>query len=105
MLAYHSTPLENGYSPAKLLMGRRIHTTVPIFPRQLNPNLPDINKLKRKEKSMRKRQNSKRHHAKDLKPLQKGDSVWVIDIESEGTVTEEVSNRSYIVQTLYNSYR
>ena len=89
-------------------MGRRIRTTIPVPPRQLNPNLPDINKLKEKEKSMRKRQKSnfdQRHRAKDLKPLQKGDSVWVIDIESEGIVTEEVSNRSYIVQTPYNSYK
>ena len=29
MLAYRSTPLENGYSPAELLMGQKIHTTLP----------------------------------------------------------------------------
>lgn len=37
LMAYHSTPLQNGYSPAELLMGRKIHTTVPVSPDQLKP--------------------------------------------------------------------
>ena len=108
MLAYRSTPLENGYSPAELLMGRRLHTTIPVLPKQLKPKLPDANKLRKKEKSMRKRQKinfDQRHRAKDLIPLQKGESVWIIDIEAEGVVTEELSNRSYMVQTPYHYYR
>ena len=57
---------------------------------------------------MRKRQKinfDQRHRAKDLIPLQKGESVWIIDIEAEGVVTEELSNRSYMVQTPYHYYR
>ena len=30
LMAYRTTPLENGYSPAELLMGRKVRTTVPI---------------------------------------------------------------------------
>jgi len=39
MLAYRSTPLENGLSPAELLMGRQLRTTVPVIPQQVKPNL------------------------------------------------------------------
>ena len=31
MLAYRSTPLENGYSPVELLMGRLLRTTIPVY--------------------------------------------------------------------------
>ena len=53
MLAYRSTPLENGYSPAELLMGRKIRTTLPMSKKQLQPNLPNVAKLRTKEKKMR----------------------------------------------------
>ncbi|KAI3372673.1 hypothetical protein L3Q82_023134 [Scortum barcoo] len=41
LLAHRSTPLQNGYSPAQLLMGRHLRTTVPTLPSQLDPRLPD----------------------------------------------------------------
>ena len=93
VLAYCSTPLENGYSPAELLMGRQLRTTIPVLPKQLKPKLPDANKLGKMEKSMRKRQKinfDQRHRAKDLIPLQKGQSVWIIDIEAEGVITRTI---------------
>ncbi|GBL76764.1 hypothetical protein AVEN_53437-1 [Araneus ventricosus] len=30
LMAYGATPLENGFSPSELLMGRRINTTLPV---------------------------------------------------------------------------
>ena len=37
LMAYRSTPLENGYSPSELLFGRKIRTTVPVLPSNLLP--------------------------------------------------------------------
>ena len=57
LLAYRSTPLANGYSPAELLMGRKLRTTIPIISANLHPKLPDSSELKHKEGEMRQRQN------------------------------------------------
>ena len=46
LLAYRSTPLENGYSPAEILMGRKLRTTLPVVPDKLIPKLPDLAKLR-----------------------------------------------------------
>ena len=78
LLAYRSTPLENGYSPAEYLMGRKLRTTVPVALTQLVPHLPNFSKLKEKEKQLRERQRKNfnhHHHAVNLKQLQTGDNV------------------------------
>ena len=45
LLAYRSTPLENSYSPAELLMGRRLRSTILTVPKQLSPCLPKFPEL------------------------------------------------------------
>ncbi|KAJ8266788.1 hypothetical protein GJAV_G00134700 [Gymnothorax javanicus] len=45
-LAYRATRLQNGYSPAELLMGRRLRATVPALPTLLDRALPDYNASK-----------------------------------------------------------
>ena len=50
LLAYRSTPLKNGYSPAELLMCRRLRSTVPVVPEQLQPKMPDHSLLARRER-------------------------------------------------------
>ncbi|KAL6455308.1 hypothetical protein MHYP_G00362590 [Metynnis hypsauchen] len=55
ILHLKATPLQNGYSPAQLLMGRRLRTTVPILPALLVPALPnrDAVMLKERERKMK----------------------------------------------------
>ena len=55
LLTYRSTPLENGYSPSELLMGRKLRTTLPIAPEQLKSSLPKESVVKEKERKLKKR--------------------------------------------------
>ena len=55
MLTYRATPLENGYSPAELLMGRKLRTTLPQTTKQLEPSLPITDQLREKERRIRDR--------------------------------------------------
>ena len=48
LLAYRSSPVLGLYSPAELLMGRKLRTTVIVHPAQLVPELPDHAKFKEK---------------------------------------------------------
>ena len=45
--SYRSTPLENRYSPAELLMGRKLRTTIPTITEQLLPSIPPKSVVKR----------------------------------------------------------
>ena len=108
LLVHRSTPLENGYSPAELLMGRKLRTTVPVIPKALQPKLPNQKTLREKEREIRRRQQSnfnRRHKAKALEPLLPGEPVWIPDRNTTGTVTKEAASRSYEVQTESGRYR
>ena len=108
LLAYRSTPLENGYSPMELLIGRKLRTTVPVIGCKLVPKLPDRIALRTKEewiKDRQKRNFDTRHRARSLSPLQTGDAVWVADNEKSGTVVEESAPCSYLVATPDGTYR
>ena len=54
LMAYRATPLESGLSPAELLMGRKIRTTVPRVPSQLQPSWPYLDEFKEKDCSKSK---------------------------------------------------
>nr|XP_058955069.1 uncharacterized protein K02A2.6-like [Pocillopora verrucosa] len=49
LLAYRSTPLACKFSPAQLLMGRKLRNSVPMFHAKLNPHWPDLEKLHARE--------------------------------------------------------
>lgn len=101
LLAYRSTPMANGYSPAQLLMGRRLRTPVPQLPSLLAPDLPDESVVAAKERRRREKDTevfNRRHRARDLSHLTPGQPVWVSDAKARGTVISSHSTpRSYIV--------
>ncbi|UYV82408.1 K02A2.6-like, partial [Cordylochernes scorpioides] len=101
--AYRTMPLESGYSPAELLMGRRLRTSVPAIESSLMPRYLDSEALQEREKRRvinQKRLYDKRHDVHSLPPLQQGDSVWIRDQRVEGTVLHKSEEpRSYWVQT------
>ena len=55
LLTYRSTPLQNGYSPSKLLMGRRLQTQLPTRSANLYPkvHIKDRQLVEEKESSYR----------------------------------------------------
>ncbi|UYV71423.1 K02A2.6-like, partial [Cordylochernes scorpioides] len=109
LLEYRSTTLENGYSPAELLMGRKLRTTLPIAPENLNPRLVDSQTLKRKEGRRRKDMKSRydrRCGATDMEELSEGDTVWITDMQIWGIVKQKASTpRSYMVDTPVGTLR
>ena len=107
ILAYRSTSLECGYSPAQLLMSRNLRTTLPVIRDQKAPKVVNLSRLQEKEGNIKERQRqnyNRRHKAQELPQLESGDTVWIPDRDSSGTVVEEASPHSHIVDTPDGSY-
>ncbi len=85
-----NNPLANGYSPAELLMGRKLRTTVPVIPSVLNPGWMDLTRLKEEEKFRRQKQGkqfNKRHRAHDLPQFtSRRNLCGSVTLEKKGTV-------------------
>ena len=102
LLAYRSTPLKLGYSPAELLMGRNLRTTLPTANSQFKAHTPDEDAVKKRDKKLKESQRKNynhRHRAKEQSSLITGDLVWITDLRRQGTIIREESPRSYTVQT------
>lgn len=109
LLAYRTTPLESGFSPAELLMSRKLRTNLPQLPSNLD-NIVDSKayffKKERETKEKQARNYDSRHRTKDMQTLKIGDSVWVIDIRMYGKIIDICSEpRSYIVETSRGLFR
>ncbi|KAI5621586.1 hypothetical protein C0J50_18855 [Silurus asotus] len=75
LMAYRAAPLANGYSPAELLMGRKLRTRVPVISSQLIPETADLERLKQIELTYRLKQKqcfNQRHKARDMTYLRPG---------------------------------
>ena len=80
LMAYRSTPLENGYSPSELLFGRKIRTTVPVLPSNLLPCWPQMSQLRQKDNDIKEKQKhyfDQHHRVKQLPELSQGQTVWI----------------------------
>jgi transposase InsO family protein len=106
LLNYRSTPLDNGYSPAELLMSRRLKTRIPTLPDHLKPALVDQNHIKLNEQEKRAytaENHDKRHRAKDLPELHPGQQVFIRDQNTNGIILRQVAPRSYTVTNDVNN--
>ena len=69
LLSYRSTPLENGFSPSELLMGRKLRTNLPTLPKNLIPNWDYLEKFYVEDKRIKERQArdfNRRHRTRNL---------------------------------------
>uniref|UniRef100_A0A8C5D510 Gypsy retrotransposon integrase-like protein 1 n=1 Tax=Gouania willdenowi TaxID=441366 RepID=A0A8C5D510_GOUWI len=109
LLADRTTALANGYSPAQLLMGRRLRTTLPMLPEALQPCVPDLRQVRHVERERRLRQTERfnaRHRTRDLDKLLPGHSVWITDAKAQGTVTSvHQTPRSYVISGPHGTIR
>ena len=103
LLNYRTTPLQNGYSPAELMMSRKLRNCVPTMPSQHIPFKPEIEEFKRKDEHFRNQQKhyyDLRHRAKEAPQLSKGQPVWVkTPTTKEAVVVKNATPRSVVVQT------
>ena len=106
LLSYRATPLPwCNLSPAELLMGRRIRTTLPLSDEHLIPKWSYLQKFRKQNdeyKGKQKRQFDKRHRVNELPMLSDDTNVW---ISSQGepvqgrVVSSADTPRSYVVDT------
>ncbi|KAL5506378.1 hypothetical protein EMCRGX_G008003 [Ephydatia muelleri] len=100
LLNYRATPLPwCNLSPAELLFGRRIRTTIPQLPCQMVPSWSYLQKFRTSDEEAKQRQKENydlRHGVKPLPELE----VWVTNRGKRGTITSKTNPpRSYIINT------
>lgn len=103
MLNYRAIPLQCGYSPAAMLMGRRLRTCVSVTPNLLQPSWPELSQMKaamEDQKLTQKKNFDRLHKATSLPALLPGDPVWVTHPkEAKAEVITNLHSRPYEVKT------
>lgn len=102
LLAYRSTPLENGYSPAELMFSRKIRTTLPIVPTKLGTFKyhSKVVQIENKRKEKQAVDYNRRHRSGRLATLGVNDAVWIIDLRVYGHIVKVLdAPNSFSVRT------
>ena len=110
LMTYRATPVPaTGYSPAQLLMGRQMRTTLPVLKEKLKPQWPPMRKLKvndQKAKSRYTTNYNRRYSVRPLSTLAPGQSVYMkLDQDKHWDTMATVVHghqdnpRSYIIKT------
>lgn len=109
LMCYRSTPCTTtGFSPAELIMGRKIRTTLPTLEKNLQPKWPNKKEVKQRDAGQKAKQAfyyDHRHGTKPLPPLHPGDAVLTKLDQEKAWATpaiiskESVIPRSYLAAT------
>ena len=102
LLAYCTTPLENGFSSAQLLYSQQLHSNLPATVEQLRRKVRDPVLLAQWEALQNQPQKSNFdvcHHTKELPSLPLRSSLFILDRQEAGHVMKQPRCRSYIVST------
>ncbi|KAI5720612.1 hypothetical protein M8J77_009432 [Diaphorina citri] len=108
LLAYRNSAIyPGGYSPAELLMGRRLRDTLPCLLEDRQVIDHEGFKVWCEQRLDKQISNyNERHSASNLKPLNPSDRVWIVDLKRYGVVKRESGEpRSYVVQTFSGEVR
>ena len=103
ILEYRATPLNIGYSPAQLLMGRQLRSIIPTSKAKLMPQMIDPKIVRAKLLSNKQREKTYYDvKSKPLCPLQVGDSARIQHKDKTwkpATIVDRHNYRSYTVRT------
>lgn len=102
LLAYRSTPLASGFSPAELLMSRKLRAWIPATTESLQPAVvPRENLLKAEEKEKERERRNYDRGAREVEPANPGDRVFLQKPEGQHgeIVGRHSAPRSYLIQT------
>lgn len=110
LLSYRTTPLDEvNLSPAQLLMGRRLRTSIPVLKKMLKPQGHDPEDVLPKLKERQRKQKLKHDKStKELPQLKEGEIVRVREGKKwkPGRITQVLPlPRSYKVETENGEYR
>uniref|UniRef100_A0A147BN06 RNA-directed DNA polymerase n=1 Tax=Ixodes ricinus TaxID=34613 RepID=A0A147BN06_IXORI len=109
LLAHRATPGKEGYSPAELIMGRKVKTSVPAAPGSLRPHwsCEDFRTRNAQYRRLQAQQYNKRHRAVDYEPIQPDTRVKIFaGAATHGRVVHAAAEpRSYVVETASGTSR